>query len=82
MTAPSTVARQDPKQDRLVGLQRPQRVQADGRLGAGAAYESIDSAVATDDRRIAGPDAGRVLGADNRRLDEGSALRGQLLDLL
>ena len=73
-SAASGVARAGCAAERLAGLQRPQRVQADGGLGAGAADEALDRAVAADDRGVAGPDARRPLGPDDRRLDEGRSL--------
>ena len=63
---------------RLTRLQHTQRVQANRGLGASAADEALDGAIAMHDRRIAGPDGGWALGADDRRLDEGSARGDQL----
>ena len=70
-------AREDPQQHRVSGLERAQRVQAHGRLGAGAPDEAVDRAVRADLRGVAGPDARRALRPHDGRLDEGCpACRG------
>jgi len=72
------LARQDAKQQGLARLQHAQRVQAYRGLGAGAADETLDGAIAAHNRRVAGPDAGRALRADDRGLDEGNPPGDQL----
>ena len=72
VTAPSiggalAVAGLDPQQQRLAGLEHVQRVQPHARLGAVAADEALDRAVAEDDGGGARLDAGGPAGADDGR---------------
>ena len=64
---PGSVVGQQPQQQRVAGLHRPQRVQADRGLRADAPDEALDRAVSADDRVVTGPHAGRALGPDHGR---------------
>ena len=81
VTAPSigvalAVAGLDPQQQRLAGLEHAQRVQPHARLGAVAADEALDRAVAEDDARSR--PAGRWRGGRRGRPSRTRTARAQL----
>ena len=69
-SAGPSVAGADPQQQRLLGLEHAQRMQAHRRRGAGAADEALDAAVRVHDRGVAWVRAGRPLAAHHRRHHE------------
>ena len=67
------------QQQRLAGLHRLERVQPHRGLGADAADEALERAVGEHDRGVAGTDARRPAGADDRRDDERRAVGHEAL---
>jgi len=69
---------QQPQQQRLAGLQRPQRLEAHGVLRADAADEALEGPVEEHERGVAGADARRARDAHDARLDERGPGLGEL----